>query len=188
MAGFTRSELESFKDASLPDLIGGDVRLLFVGINPGLWTVATQTHFCHPSNRFYPALRRADLIDWELDAMTGMTSSQRDDFEKRGMGITNLVSRATVRASEVTAPELRGGAQRLSKVVAQLRPAVLAVAGVTAYRTAFSDPKAKLGLQTKMFDSTAVWAVPNPSGLNAHETVDSLAGWYLEVARQAGLK
>src|SRR5919106_1479792 len=99
--GFTKQELERFRGTSVPDLVGSDCRLLFVGINPGLWTAATQTHFCHPSNRFYPSLRLAGLIDWSVDTDTGMTLQQRQDLIDRGIGITNLVNRATVRASEL---------------------------------------------------------------------------------------
>ena len=106
--GFTRAELESFRGATLPDLIGPGCRLLFVGINPGLWTAATQTHFCHPSNRFYPALRAAGLIDWQVDAENGMSDDQRADLVDKGIGISNLVERATVRASELGRDELRG--------------------------------------------------------------------------------
>ncbi len=187
MAGFTRSELESFRDGSVPDLIGEEPQLLFVGINPGLWTVATQTHFCHPSNRFYPSLRRAGLIEWEVDGSAGMTDVQRKDFVGRGMGITNLVNRATVRASELTSQELIEGGERLAKLVDDLHPAVVAIAGITAYRTAFSVPKAGLGPQTDLVGGATAWAVPNPSGLNAHETVGSLAVWYGKAAGQAGL-
>ncbi len=187
MAGFTRAELESFRDGSVPDLIGDEPQLLFVGINPGLWTVATQTHFCHPSNRFYPALQRAGLIEWEVDSTRGMTDVQREAFVGSGMGITNLVSRATARASELTPSELVEGGERLTRLVGELHPPVVAVAGVTAYRTAFSVPKARLGPQLDLGLGTTVWAVPNPSGLNAHETIDSLALWYGKAATQAGL-
>ena len=184
---FTKSQLAAFANRSVPDLIGPDCALLFVGINPGLWTAATNTHFCHPSNRFYPALRKAGLVDWELDTDIGMTDEQRADFTRRGMGITNLVNRATIRASELNASELRDGGERLETLVAELRPAVTAVAGVTAYRTAFGEPKAGLGRQPGGEMGGRLWVVPNPSGLNAHETIDSLATWYGQVATEAGI-
>ncbi len=98
LVGFTRAELESFRDASVPDLIGPGLRLLIVGINPGLWTAATQTHFAHPGNRFYPALHRAGLIDREIDRSGGFAEADRRHLTARGIGITNLVNRATVRA------------------------------------------------------------------------------------------
>ena len=186
--GFTREQLESFRGATVPDLIGSRCRLLFVGINPGLWTAATQTHFCHPSNRFYPALRRAGLIEWSLDADTGMSDAQRESLTRLGIGITNLVARATARASELGHDELRAGADRLRHRVADLRPTVVAVAGVTAFRSAFDDRKAHIGEQPAGLDGSSLWVVPNPSGLNAHETTDSLAGWYRRVAQAAGIK
>jgi TDG/mug DNA glycosylase family protein len=158
-----------------------------VGINPGLWTAATQTHFCHPSNRFYPALRKSGLIDLDLDTNVGMTDAQRGDLVSRGIGITNLVARATARASEIAAQELRLGGRRLLATIDAVRPAVVAIAGVTAYRTAFGQPQAVLGRQELDVSGAQIWAVPNPSGLNAHETTDSLAAWFAEVGRVAGL-
>jgi TDG/mug DNA glycosylase family protein len=187
MARFTREELESFRDRPVVDLIGPGLRLLFVGINPGLWTAATNTHFCHPSNRFYPALGRAGLIDWDLDPEVGMTDAQRRDFIVAGLGITNLVNRATVRASELGPEELREGVTHLTRLVSELRPAMVAVAGVTAYRTAFARPRAQMGRQPEGLESAELWVVPNPSGLNAHETVDSLADWYRRAALAAGV-
>ncbi len=117
---FSRAELESFRDAEVPDLLGGpddpSVRLLFVGINPGLWTAATQTHFAHPGNRFYPALLRGGVITAPVDAAAGMGEEDRARFRARGIGITNLVRRATAKASELTTEELRaGGAARAER-------------------------------------------------------------------------
>lgn len=185
--GFTRDQLESFRGTTVPDLIGDECSLLFVGINPGLWTAATQTHFCHPSNRFYPALREAGLIDWAVDTDIGMTDEQRRSLTSRGIGITNLVSRATVRASELDREELRSGGEGLRGLVEELKPSVVAVAGVTAYRDAFGDRNAKLGQQSHDLGGSAMWVVPNPSGLNAHETINTLAGWYRKVADAAGI-
>lgn len=187
MARFTRPELETFRDCPVADLLGTDVRLLFVGINPGLWTAATNTHFCHPSNRFYPALREAGLIAFDVDPGTGMTEEQRVAMTGIGIGITNLVNRATVRASELSAAELREGAGRLAGLVEDVTPAVVAVAGVTAYRTAFGRPGAATGLQPGTVAGSSLWVVPNPSGLNAHETVDTLAAWYGTVSKAAGV-
>jgi TDG/mug DNA glycosylase family protein len=185
--GFTREQLEAFRGRSVPDLIGPGLRLLIVGINPGLWTAATQTHFCHPSNRFYPALRASGLIALDFDAATGMTDDDRRRLIARGIGITNLVDRATVRASEVTTDELRSGSVRLESTVAEHRPRVVAVAGVTAYRSAFRRPNAALGRQGEGIDGAELWVLPNPSGLNAHETAESLAGWFRRVGTAAGL-
>jgi TDG/mug DNA glycosylase family protein len=185
--GFTRAELESFRGATVPDLVGPGLRLLFVGINPGLWTAATQTHFAHPGNRFYPALLRAGVIDRPIDRGIGMTDDDRRYLVGRGIGITNLVARATPRASELTAEELRVGAKRLREFVVEHRPRVVAVAGVTAYRTAFDEPKAVSGRQAHRLGDAELWVVPNPSGLNAHETIDTLAQAYREVAVAAGI-
>lgn len=185
--GFTKAQLESFRNVTVPDLIGSHCRLLFVGINPGLWTAATQTHFCHPSNRFYPALRKAGLIDWEVDPSIGMTDEQRHDFTGRSMGITNLVGRATVRASELARVELVEGARRLRGLVVELKPTVVAVAGITAFRQAFENRAARPGPQQQRIGDSRLWVVPNPSGLNAHETIDTLAVRYLEAADAAGI-
>ncbi len=187
MVQFTRAELESFRDVEVPDLLGPEVRLLFVGINPGLWTAATQTHFAHPGNRFYPALLLAGIIERPIDAATGMDDADRAYFRSRGLGITNLVRRATVRADELTADELRAGGDRLLELVTELAPRVVAVAGITAYRQAFGDRKASVGRQPEPLGTAELWVVPNPSGLNAHHTIATLAAAYAEPARAAGV-
>jgi TDG/mug DNA glycosylase family protein len=186
--GFTKAELGSFRDTEVPDLLpGGDLRLLFVGINPGLWTAAVQTHFAHPANRFYPALLQAGIIPEPVDAAAGMTDADRDRFCARGLGITNLAPRATAKASELTPAELREGGQRLRGLVQSRRARVIAVLGITAYRQAFGRPKAVLGRQDDGFEGAELWVVPNPSGLNAHETIASLARAYAEPARAGGI-
>lgn len=190
MARFTREELETFYGAAVPDLLPGpgqELRLLFVGINPGLWTAATGTHFAHPVNRFYPALFQAGIIDRPISPADGMTEADREHLRERGIGITNLVHRATARASELGAEELREGSKALTDLVLRLRPRVVAMAGITAYRTAFGLPKATVGRQPTMLGESELWVVPNPSGLNAHETVASLAAAYAEAARAAGV-
>ena len=191
---FSRAELESFRDAEVPDLLPAaddegavPVRLLFVGINPGLWTAATQTHFAHPVNRFYPALLEAGVIERRIDPSAGMTDADREHLRARGIGITNLVRRATARADELTAAELREGGQRLRATVRRVRPAVVAVAGITAYRSAFGVRAAGAGRQPDPLEGAVLWVVPNPSGLNAHETVDSLARAYAAPAAEAGI-
>jgi double-stranded uracil-DNA glycosylase len=185
--GFTRAELESFVGATVPDLVGPGVRLLFVGINPGLWTAATQTHFAHPGNRFYPALHLAGIIDREIDRGVGMDAADRARLVARGVGITNLVDRATARASELSAEELREGSERLRRRVDEWAPAVVAVAGITAYRTAFAQRDAVPGRQPERLAGAELWVVPNPSGLNAHETIDTLADAYRAPALAAGI-
>ncbi|HEX7739767.1 MAG TPA: mismatch-specific DNA-glycosylase [Marmoricola sp.] len=187
MPSFTRAELESFRDAEVPDLVGPGLQLLFVGINPGLWTAATRTHFAHPVNRFYPALYAGGITPTPIDPAAGMTDADRTLMIERGIGITNLVRRATARADELSREELRSGADALVAFVAQYRPRVVAIAGITAYRTAFAMPRAKPGRQPDDLAGAALWVVPNPSGLNAHETVASLAEAYAEPARAAGI-
>ena len=187
VVGFTRDQLAEFAGKTVDDLLSPQIHLLFVGINPGLWTAATNTHFCHPSNRFYPALRVAGLIDWDIDTSVGMSEEEKLRLVGSGIGITNLVPRATVRASELGRDELREGAERLRRVVSDVRPAVVAVAGLTAYRAGFDQPGAVLGVQPEPIGDAQLWVVPNPSGLNAHETIESLAGWYRKVADAAGL-
>jgi TDG/mug DNA glycosylase family protein len=185
--GFTKAQLQSFQDVEVPDLLGEDLRLLFVGINPGLWTAAVQAHFARPGNRFYPALLRAGIITEAVAPSTGMSDREREHLLGRGLGITNLVPRATAGAAELTAAELRVGGARLRELVRARRPRVVAVAGITAYRHAFGQPKATLGLQPDLFEGAELWAVPNPSGLNAHETVASLAEAYAAPALAAGV-
>jgi len=185
---FSRADLESFRDTTVPDLLGPGLRLLFVGINPGLWTAATQTHFAHPANRFYPALLKAGIVTRPIVASAGMSDDDRADLVRRGVGITNLVSRATARADEVTRAELEEGAAHLLALVETASPRVVAIAGVTAYRTAFRLPRAQAGRQSVGIGTAELWVVPNPSGLNAHETIDSLAVAYGEAARAAGIE
>lgn len=185
--GFTRAELESFRDASVADLVGPGLKLLLVGINPGLWTAATQTHFAHPGNRFYPALRRAGIIDRTFALNAPMTEQDRSYLVSRGIGNTNLVNRATARADELTVAELRAGRIRLEEFVAVHRPCVVAIAGITAYRTAFARKAATGGEQAEGLVGARLWVVPNPSGLNAHETIDTLAAAYSDPARAAGV-
>jgi TDG/mug DNA glycosylase family protein len=184
---FTQVELQSFRNASVPDLVGPGLKLLFVGINPGLWTAATQTHFAHPGNRFYPALQLAGIVDRDLDRGEPMSDQDRAYLIERGVGITNLVNRATARADELSPAELRAGRIRLENFVALHHPIVVAVAGITAYRAAFANSKAVLGEQPNLLIGAQVWVVPNPSGLNAHETISSLAQAYAEPARAAGV-
>ncbi|MFT7394461.1 MAG: TDG/mug DNA glycosylase family protein [Candidatus Azotimanducaceae bacterium] len=185
--GFTRAALESYIGANVPDLVGPDTQLLFVGINPGLWTAATQTHFAHPGNRYYPALFEAGIIERQIDRGVGMSDDDRQYFLSRGLGISNIAHRATAKASELTAIELREGGEQLRELVAAMQPAVVAVAGITAYRVAFKQPKAVMGEQPDDFEGARLWVVPNPSGLNAHETTSSLAAAYRAAAVAAGV-
>ncbi|HET7476550.1 MAG TPA: mismatch-specific DNA-glycosylase [Dermatophilaceae bacterium] len=185
--GFSQAELQSYRDACVADLIREDVRLLFAGINPGLWTAATQTHFAHPGNRFYPALRLAGIIDRDINRTEGMTKEDRCYLLSRGLGNTNLVNRATARADELSPAELHSGRDRLEQTVRRYRPLVVAIAGIGAYRTAFRQRTASVGRQPTDLVGAQLWVVPNPSGLNAHETISSLAAVYAEPALAAGV-
>lgn len=185
--GFTRAELESYRGRSVDDLMPAHPKLVFVGINPGLWTAATGTHFAHPGNRFYPALAAAGVIPRVPDFAAGLTDADRRMFLDAGIGISNLVHRATARADELDRAELREGAARLVDDVARWHPRVVAVVGLTAYRQGFDRPKARAGRQDEMLGGAGLWVVPNPSGLNAHATVADLARAYAEPALAAGL-
>jgi TDG/mug DNA glycosylase family protein len=185
--GFTRAELLSYQDVEVPDLLADDLRLLFVGINPGLWTAAVQAHFARPGNRFYPALRRAGILTEPVAPSTGMSERERRHLQDRGLGITNLAPRATAQAAELTAAELRAGGLRLRELVRTRRPRVVAILGITAYRQAFGQRRAVLGRQEEGFEGADLWVVPNPSGLNAHENVATLAEAYAAPAKAAGI-
>jgi double-stranded uracil-DNA glycosylase len=187
VARFTPAELRSFRNCEVPDLVGPDPKLVIVGINPGLWTAAVQTHFARPGNRFYPALLAAGILDHPISPSDGMTDADRAVLKDRGIAITNLVRRATARADELTRDELVAGRARLEDFVRTHRPPVVAVLGVTAYRSAFGRPKATLGRQPGDLEGAELWVVPNPSGLNAHDTVESLARAYSAPARAAGV-
>jgi TDG/mug DNA glycosylase family protein len=184
---FTRAELESYRDAVIDDLMPRHPLLVFVGINPGLWTAATNTPFAHPGNRFYPALAAAGIIPHIPAFSDGFTDDDRRMFLDRGIGISNLVRRATVRADELSREELREGAARLETDAAAWRARVVAVVGLTAYRQGFARPRAVQGRQEERIADAELWVVPNPSGLNAHDTIASLAEAYAGPARAAGI-
>jgi TDG/mug DNA glycosylase family protein len=184
---FTRAELESHRGRVVDDLIDDRIRLLFVGINPGLWTAAVNAHFARRGNRFWPALHRAGITPRVVDASDGLSEADRAMLLAAGVGITNIVPVATARADELTRAELTDGAARLEALVTRTRPSVVAVLGLTAYRDAFGDRNARQGRQERTIGGAALWVLPNPSGLNAHETVDSLAAAYGAAAREAGV-
>lgn len=186
--GYTREELEAVRGRSVPDLVGDDVRLVFVGINPGLWTAAAQAHFAHPGNRFYKALHRAGITDRVVDPRNGFDEVEREALLSRGIAITNLVNRATVRADEIEDEEFVEGARALAGKVGRWGPRVVAFVGLGAYRTAYDRRDAGVGRQgDHEIAGAEVWALPNPSGLNAHYQIDDLARLYREAAGAAGL-
>ncbi|MCS6864598.1 MAG: G/U mismatch-specific DNA glycosylase [Gemmataceae bacterium] len=163
----TRADLEAARHKTVADVIAPGLRVLFCGINPGLYTAAIGHHFGHPGNRFWPTLYRAGFTPRRL------TPPEERELLAWGYGITNLVARATASASELSADELRAGGEILCQKVHQWKPRFLAILGIGAYRVAFRRPRATLGLQAEAIGATRVWVLPNPSGLNAHyQTAD----------------
>jgi double-stranded uracil-DNA glycosylase len=173
----TREQLLAAREQLLPDVIGPDLRVLFVGINPGLYSTALGHHFARPGNRFWPTL-----------ALAGLTPRLFTPFEDRallplGLGLTNVVARTTARAAELEPEELVEGARLLAGKVRRHAPRRVAVLGVTAYRVAFERPKAKLGLQEERLGGADVVVLPNPSGLNAHHQLPALASLFRALTR-----
>src|SRR5215469_6011989 len=164
------ADLAAARDLTIPDVVAPGLRVLFCGINPGLYSAATGFHFARPGNRFWPALHRSGFTPRQL------RPDEQDQLLPLGLGITNIVARATARADELTKEELRAGGQLLRAKAARLRPRWLAVVGVTAYRTAFADARAAVGPQEQLLAGTRLWVLPNTSGLNAHWNAESLAG------------
>ncbi len=171
----TRADLAAAAGTTVDDLLAPEIRVLFVGINPGLWTAAVNAHFARPGNRFWPALHDAGITPWLVDASEGMRAEDRAMLAGRGVGITNLVPVATARADELTAAQVRAGAAALEAKVRVLGPRVVAVLGLTAYRQGFAERGAVEGQQTRRLGGCPTWVLPNPSGLNAHATRASLA-------------
>jgi double-stranded uracil-DNA glycosylase len=165
-------DLAAARDRTLPDVLPADgepLHVLFCGINPGLYSAATGWHFARPGNRFWPALHLSGFTPRRLHP------SEQAELPGYGLGITNIAPRATAQAAELSATELRDGAARLSALIDSRRPAFVAIAGVTAYRTAFGVPKAQIGPQPDRLGAARVWILPNPSGLNAHTSVPLLS-------------
>lgn len=153
----------------MPDVTADGLRVLFCGINPGLMTAASGHHFARPGNRFWPVLHLSGFTPRLLKP------SEQGELPSYGLGITNVVARATARADELTAQEYVEGGRLLTAKVERLRPRWLAVVGVTAYRAAFGDRKAAVGPQERTIGVSRVWVLPNPSGLNAHWTATTMA-------------
>ena len=184
---FTRGELDAYRGVSLPDLAGDGLRLLIVGINPGLQSAATQAHFSR-RGRFYKALFHAGITERVIDASSGMNPDDRAHLVARGVGIASLVPGATRRADELDLRQLRAGAASLIERAVALRPVVVAMLGITAYRVAFDRWEAVVGRQPEPIGAAQLWVVPNPSGLNAHSSLADLSRAYREVAVAAGIR
>ncbi|MYS83649.1 G/U mismatch-specific DNA glycosylase [Streptomyces sp. SID5474] len=160
---------------TIPDVIGPNLRVLFCGINPGLWSGATDRHFARPGNRFWPALYASGFTPRLL------APTEQDELLALGLGITNVVARTTARADELTRDEYVAGGAALTARVHKYRPAWLAVLGIGAYRTGFGRSKAVVGRQRETIGDTGIWVLPNPSGLNAHWTAAALAEAFAEL-------
>ncbi len=174
----TREELQAAIHRTVDDVIDYDLRILFSGINPGLYTAAIGHHFGRPGNRFWPTLYAAGFTDrllkpWEEQELLAL-----------GYGITNVVPRTTAAAAELSAEEILEGGRTLVAKVHEYRPRVLAILGVGAYRTAFARPRARIGPQPPI-GSTEVWVLPNPSGLNAHYQAPDLARLFRQLREHA---
>lgn len=183
----TRAELDAYRGATVDDLLPRHLRLLFVGINPGLWTAAVNAHFARPGNRFWPALHRAGITSNLVDASCGLPDPARQEMLDAGIGISNICPIATARADELSREQLRDGAESLRALVRERHPVVVAVLGVTSWRQATGDRTIGLGRVDAGLEGSELWVLPNPSGLNAHETVESLADRFRAVALAAGV-
>jgi double-stranded uracil-DNA glycosylase len=166
-------------DRTIPDVIAPGLRVLFCGINPGLYSAATGYHFARPGNRFWPALHRSGFTGRQF------RPDEQDQLPGLGLGITNIVARATARADQLTAPELRDGAGLLRARAEKFRPGWLAIVGITAYRIAFGHSHATIGPQDEAVSGTRLWVLPNPSGLNALWTTPRLAEAFAELRMTA---
>lgn len=173
----TAEELLAAVGRTVPDVIAPGLCVLFCGINPGLYSAATGHHFARPGNRFWPVLHAAGFTDRRLDP------TEERELLAMGYGITNIVARATAAAAELTPHELMVGMRTLAAKVRRYRPRVLAVLGLSAYRTAFGRPRAAVGRQAEPLGETVVWVLPNPSGLNANYRPADLARLYRELRR-----
>ena len=168
----TREELAAAHGAVLPDLVGAGLRLLLVGINPGLWSGAVGRHFGNPSNRLWPVLHGAGFTDRRLHP------DEADELLARGIGVTNLVARTTATAAELSDEEVRAGVAPLEEKIARWRPEIVAFLGLSTYRVAYRRPKATIGPQDHHIAGVPVWLLPNPSGLNAHYQLPDLVREY----------
>jgi double-stranded uracil-DNA glycosylase len=176
----TPADLAAATTRTIPDVVGPNLRVLFSGINPGLYSAATGHHFARPGNRFWPALHQSGFTDRQL------RPDEQDLLPDLGLGITNVVARATARADELAVAELQDGGRVLLALVERIRPRWLAVLGVTAYRTAFGQRLAAVGPQPETLGDTRVWVLPNPSGLNAHWSAGDLASAFEQLRKAAG--
>jgi TDG/mug DNA glycosylase family protein len=177
----TREQVARAHNCTVPDVIAPNLRVLFCGINPGLYSGAVRHHFARPGNRFWPTLYAAGFTDRLLSPF------EEERLLERGLGITNLVQRATGTADELAEAELVAGGRRLVRKLRRFRPGVVAFLGVGAYRTAFARKEAVVGPQADLLAGVRVWVLPNPSGLNAHYQLADLARIFAVLREAVGL-
>ncbi len=158
----TKKQLAEAKGKTLPDVIAKNLRVLFCGINPGLYTAAAGHHFARPGNRFWPALYKSGFTDRLLSPF------DERELLKANLGITNVVSHATASASEVTKEDFVRGGRTLRRKVRRYRPRIVAILGIEAYRKAFGQLEVEIGEQDETIGEARLWVLPNPSGLNAN--------------------
>ncbi len=177
----TETDIQAAVGTTLPDVVGPDCRILFCGINPGLYTAATQTHFGRPGNRFWPALHLSGLTPRLLSPW------EQDELPTLGLGITNLVPWATRTAQDLSKKQIDSGFIRLKKMVGKKKPQWLAVLGLTTFRQAMGRKDIREGILDESWGETRIWVLPNPSGLNAHLTLKGLAQAFGKLRLAAGL-
>jgi double-stranded uracil-DNA glycosylase len=174
------ADLAAAANKGIRDVIAPGLKVLFVGINPGLYSAATGHHFARPGNRFWPALHRAGFTREQLHP------SQQAELLKDGYGITNLVNRGTATADELTVEEFVKSRRRLATKIRRYRPKIVAFLGVGAYCHAFACKQAKVGPQAERFEGAEVWLLPNPSGLNANYQLPQLVKLFGALRRSDG--
>jgi TDG/mug DNA glycosylase family protein len=177
----SKAQVLAARGKSVPDVIAPDLRVLFCGINPGLYSGATGHHFARPGNRFWPALYDAGFTDRLLSPF------EERELLKHGYGLTNIVNRSTANAAELSRSELEEGARRLIKTALKYKPRILAVLGVDAYRKAFGRKDAVIGPQKVRIGESALWVLPNPSGANAHFQLKEMAALFRQL-REASIR
>ena len=175
----TKAQLLEAYGKSIPDVIAPDLKVLFVGINPGLYSGAIGHHFARPGNRFWPVLHKAGFTPKQLSPF------EQQELLKHGYGITNIVNRTTAAATELDQEELKAGGKRLIAKIKRTRPRVVAILGIQAFRIAFGKPKANFGPQEERVGSSQIWVLPNPSGLNASYQLPTLSRMFKKVRMAA---
>jgi TDG/mug DNA glycosylase family protein len=176
----SKAELAAAHGATVPDVLAPGLDVVFVGINPGLWSGAVGHHFARPGNRFWRTLHGAGFTDRVLEP-----HEERELLEV-GVGITNLVNRATATAVEVSDDELRRGAAALPRRLARYRPRAVAILGLGAYRTGFGRKVDAPGPRDETLGAARLWVLPNPSGLNAHYQLDALVEAFAQLRTSLG--